>query len=128
MRENRLNDFTPEERAANLLKAREAREAKKEANEHLRNDFLDEKHWRELASRAGFRLPATYVPSSEVKYIKRLLKHLGRDVEWWLERTGYRKLQEFSEMNPDWPMVACLGLILEDHFDENDAGTISKDS
>lgn len=110
--------LTLEQRQEILAKAAASREAKKEAGLHLKQDFLDESHWRDLASQVGFRLAAKHIPCSETKYIKRLLKHLGKEPEWWKESNGFSKFNQFAVNNPDWPAYAAQGLILEDYFDE----------
>lgn len=118
---NKLGNFTPEERAANLEKARKAREQKKEAGQHLRNDFVDEPHWRANASKLGFRLAASYIPASEGKYLRRLLKHLDRDMDWWRECTGYKNVEQFYKDNPDWPCYALQGITIDDYLEEVNA-------
>lgn len=114
-----LPKLSPEEMALMQEKAKETREAKKKAGEHLQQDFgTDEKIWRELASAVGFRLAAKHIPCSEVKYAKRLLKHLGKDIVWWQEINGLTRLSDFAKYNPDWPAYSLQGLILEDYFEE----------
>lgn len=115
-----LENLTPEQREEMRRKASETREAKKIAGENLKKDYLDMPHWRELASKAacGIRFPSDYIPCSDVKYARRVLKKLGRDVDWWKEKTGYKNLAEFGKMNPEWNAQAMVGLILEDYFEE----------
>lgn len=113
-----MKDFTPEERAAMLEVARKSKEDKKAAGQFLKKDFLDEQHWRKLASSVGFRLAAGYISCSETKYAKRLLKHLGRDSKWFTDLCGFRKMEEFYQNNPSWPAYAMQGIILEAHFEE----------
>ena len=120
-KKSHLVALTPEQREIMLEKSRISREAKKKAGEHLKQDFgEDETLWRKLASEVGFRLAAKHIPCSETKYIKRLLKHLDRTPEWWKEVNGYTKFSQFAKNNPDWPMFACQGLILEDYFNEKE--------
>ncbi|MNF64839.1 hypothetical protein D3C85_292890 [compost metagenome] len=113
-------NLTEEQRKEMYEKARISREEKKKAGEHLKNDFLDEGHWRELASQVGFRLAAKHIPCSETKYIKRLLNHLGKEADWWKENNGYNKFSSFAKDNPDWPAFAAQGLVLEDYFNEKE--------
>ena len=55
-------------------KAREAIAQKKLDNAHLKNDFSDLPHWKELASKYGVRLPSYFQPASETKYLRRYLR------------------------------------------------------
>lgn len=112
---NYLSNLTPEEREANLVKAREAREQKKLAGAHLRNNFLDESHWRSLGSKYGIRLPATHIPCTETKYLRRAAKKLNVDLQEFLDG---EKITAFAENNPDWPCYAVVGLFME-WYDEN---------
>lgn len=71
-------NITDAERAELLEKARVAREEKKAkflANAHtLKRDFSDKNHWRKLASKFGVRMPADYVPGTELKLVRRAMK------------------------------------------------------
>ena len=108
-----LANITPEQRAENLEKARRAREEKKKAGEHLKQDWMDEQHFRALASKYGVRLPLAYIPATEVKYIKRIMKKLEIDPKMWLEAEGYRTLGDFGKNNPTTPAWVHCGLLLE---------------
>lgn len=114
-----LSKITAEDMQQMRIKAKETKEAKKLwAEEHLIQDFGDDEvHWRTLASKAGIRMPAKYVPSSDVKYMKRALKKLNIEPKEWLEVEGYKTLKGFSDDNPTWPMYSWIGLLLE-HIDE----------
>lgn len=118
MASEHLKEITPEQRADMQEKARISLEIKKEAGKHLKQDFSDEPAWRRMASEVGFRLPATYIKCNDVKYVRRLIKHLGRDVDWYKQCSGYGSLHGFYRDNKDWPMYALCGVILEDHFTE----------
>jgi hypothetical protein len=113
MKSDYLKDITPEQRAQMQEKARIARDKKKEAGKNLRQDFSDEKFWRQTASDLGFRLPMSYVPASETKHLKRAMKKLGVDPKEWLEAEGFSRLTTFGNENPDWPAWAHVGLLLE---------------
>lgn len=115
-----IKNLTPEERAVNLEKGRLAREAKRKwANENLKLTYLDEPHWRNLASKAGFRLAPSYEPSTNAKYIHRLLKHISKDNSWLELHTGCKNANAFAKMEPTWPAFAIQGTLLEDYFGEN---------
>ena len=108
-----LATLTPEQRQENLEKAKAAREAKKKAGENLKQDWLDENHWRSLASKYGTRLPLSYIPASDTKYIRRILKKLEIDPKEWLEVEGYKSLGDFGKQNPNTPAWVHVGLLLE---------------
>lgn len=118
MKGEHLRNMTPEERKANLAKAKEARAAKIEAGKYLMQDFEEYPLWKDLASKAGLRLPSYYIPATEVKYIKKALKKLGIEPKEWLEVEGFTKLNQFGKVNPTWPCYAHVGLLLE-YWDEN---------
>lgn len=107
---NYLSNLTPEQREENMKKAREAREIKKLAGAHLKNDFLDESHWRSLASKYGIRLPSSHIPCTETKYLRRAAKKMNVDLQEFLDG---EKITTFAENNPDWPCYAFVSLFLE---------------
>lgn len=104
-----LKNKTVEELQEMREKARLVRESKREAGKHLK-EFMDENHWRSLASKYGVRLPISYIPATETKYIKRIAKKLSVDLQEWLEGD---KLSAFGKDNPDWSAAAHAGLFLE---------------
>lgn len=110
---NYLSNLTEEQRAENIAKAQAARIEKRAAGASLKNDFKDENHWRELASKYGIRLPASYLPCSETKHVKRALKALGAEQSEYLEYNDEKSLRVFAENNPDWPAYAAVGVMLE---------------
>lgn len=87
------------------------------AKEHLKTEYMDENYWRETASKYGLRLPGWWIPSSEVKYIRRACKKLDIDVAQFVESTGFSNLSQLAENNPRFTAVAMVGLVLE--FKEN---------
>ena len=111
-----IYNLSSEDRQRLREKANETREAKKLAGQHLKQDFSDEPHWRMLASQVGFRLAASHIPASEIKYVKRILKHLDKDITWWQDKTGFTKISDFYKENPNYPAYSLQGLILEDYF------------
>lgn len=114
MREKSMRVFADEERSANLLKAREARAEKQAAGELLFHDWgSDLNEWRRLASKYGVRLPSSYIPNSEVKYLKRAIKKVGADYKHYIEDCGYSNFKDFHKDNPDYPIYAEVGFFLE---------------
>lgn len=112
-----LGNMTKEQRAENLEKARKAREEKQKAGENLKQDWLDEPHWRALASKYSVRLPASYIPNKEVKYLKRVAAKLEIDIKEYLESCGCTTIKKLVGLNPDWPAYAEVSMMLE-WFDE----------
>ena len=99
-------------------KALEAVRKKKEDNAHLEQDFEDLPHWKKLASKYDFRLPAYYQPNTETKYVKRLFTKVGIDLKEYLEDCGVKTLKSLVAMNPTFPAYAEIGFALE-WIDEN---------
>ena len=87
------------------------------AKEHLKVEYADQKYWSDTASKYGLRLPGWWIPSSEVKYIRRACKKLNIDINDFTESTGFSNLNQLAENNPSWNAVAMVGLVLE--FKEN---------
>lgn len=110
-----LSNLTREQRQKMRIKAKETQEANKLwASENLIQCFgNDEVVWRELASKAGIRLPAKYIPSSNTKYIKKALKKLDISIAEWLDVEAAGSLKDFSVLNPTWPAFSHVGLLLE---------------
>ena len=96
----------PEKSAATRLAAQEF------ARWHLKQAFADTAHWRELAAAAGFRLPLWYLPAS-AGGVRRYALGLGLTLEQITDATGCKSFRTFAEMNPDWPLWAVVGLLLE---------------
>lgn len=114
-----LENLTTEQREELREKSRLTKEAKKEAGKDLFQDFGDDlTHWRSLASEAGIRLPASYLPNSEVKYIRRVANKLGIDMQEYLEACGVTNLKALARLNPNFPIYVEIGLLLE-YWDEN---------
>lgn len=109
-----IEDFTPEYRALIQKAAKEKRDAHIAfANKYLKLDFADAAHWRALASKHGVRLPAWYMPGSELKHIRRALRRLDLGSEGMRDATGFASAAEFAAANPTWPAFALVGLLLE---------------
>lgn len=88
------------------------------AEDHLKLHWLDEGWMRELASNVGFKLAAWYYPPSETKYIKRALKHVGKDSAWFKDTFGY-SIKEFADYNPTTPAWVAQCMVLEAASYEN---------
>lgn len=113
-----LPQMTEEQRAEARIKAAETKRLAQEyAKEHLKLNYEDENHWRELASDVGFRMPVWY-EQFNTRRVKRLCKHLGKDTDWIKECWGVSTVNKIGKMNPDWTMFADCGLILEDYASE----------
>lgn len=121
--QNYLENVTVEQRQEWLAKAHEARKVKKQAGAHLIQDHGDDETvWRSLASSVGFRMPALHIPASELKYVRKLLKKIDRDMDWCKTVFGYSNMARFYKDNPAWSIVALCGLILEDWNEEIENG------
>ncbi|NPV08145.1 MAG: hypothetical protein HPY83_09310, partial [Anaerolineae bacterium] len=104
---------------AAAAKSREARKAQREwAKANLRRDFLDAPHWAELARQYGVRLPQWWVPCTR-KHMVRWLPKLGYDLAWYRDWAGKSDLTWFMKRNPDWPLRAFVGLLLEEREAES---------
>ena len=112
-----LSSLTEEQRK----EMREARKLKvillKESAKEVIDFGDDMKYWEELARKYKFRLPAPYYPGSELKYIRKLLRHLGVDSGWYLEHNGC-SMVGMAQMNSLWSSRALCGLALEDFENE----------
>ena len=86
--------------------------AKREAGAYLRKDFLDAPEWDRLARRYGIRLPQWHVPPKFSK-ISMWLRKLGVTKTAYLEWSGGRDLSDCQRLNPDWPLRAEVGNLLE---------------
>lgn len=95
------------------------------AKENLDLDWgEDETHWKELAKKYSFRLPSYYQPNTETRYCKRLMKHLGADMQEYLEYCGCKTLAELVRLNPRENAVAFCGYILE-WWEEKNVSSVS---
>ena len=109
-----LPEITEELRQQYLAQARLAKHEKVEwAKENLKLEYADEGHWRALASSYNLRLPQKYTPASSTKYVKRMAKALGVDIQEYVEAMGCRSLLEMVKLNPKQNAVAFCGVFLE---------------
>ncbi|NPV07578.1 MAG: hypothetical protein HPY83_06400, partial [Anaerolineae bacterium] len=113
------NGLSDAARARGRAKSREARKAQREwAKANLRWDFLDAPHWAELARQYGVRLPQWWVPCTR-KHMVRWLPKLGFSLAWYRDWAGKSDLTWFMKRNPDWPLRAFVGLLLEEREAES---------
>lgn len=84
---------------------------------------MDDNHWKDLARKYYVRLPVwKTVPTPEkMRYWLRKFRLAERD---YLEITGYKRIENFMELNPAWPLRAWVGLLLEYINNRDDAKTI----
>lgn len=120
MKSTYLQNLTPEQRQELRAKAAQSREDKKKAGEHLKQDWVDEAYMRGLASEFNIRLPASYVPNIETKYLRRVAKKLNIDLNAYVEACGVKNLKELVSLNPDHPAYVEVCHMLE-YYKENKA-------
>lgn len=82
----------------------------------LRKNFLDMPAWEQMASDAGLKLPPLGVPCT-TGWMRRWLGRVGVTVPSYLDWAAERTLSSFQRNNPDWPVRAWAGLVLE-HRDQ----------
>ena len=117
MSSNKLMDISPEKRREFLEQARIAKEAKKEAGKHLRQDWADAKLWEWLRAKTKVKAPLYYIPATETKYVYRTLKKIGKDNTWWKEHFAIN-IGKWCEWNPNVPAYVLQGLMLEAAYPE----------
>lgn len=113
-----FGELTKEQRENALLLRKQVKEEKeKYAREFLKTEYMDMSHWESLASGKGFRLALWYLPCSELKYARKLMRYLGVDSRWWKDHNGC-SLEAWARMNPTWTARAMQGIILESFENE----------
>ena len=112
-----LKEFSPEQRTEFLEQARVAKEAKKEAGKHLRQDWADAKLWEWLRAKTKVKAPLYYIPANETKHVSRTLKKIGKDSVWWKEHFA-SSVPQWCEWNPNVPAYVLQGLMLEAAYPE----------
>lgn len=77
--------------------------------------FCDAAHWDELAAERlpRYDLPAWDAPCEPVA-MRRWLDRLNVTEAEYMRRTG-TSLADFCELNPEWPLRAWIGTVLEMH-------------
>jgi len=83
-----------------------------QAGSKLKQDWLDQDHWKALAAARGYRLPHWYLPLSP-KGIERVLRDLGLNQKHFREHFGQISYKQFVLMNPKLPLWAFAGQCLE---------------
>ena len=112
MSSNKLMEISPEKRREFLEQAKIAKEAKKEAGKHLRQEWADAPVWDFLRSELAIKAPLYYIPASELKYVSRTLKKLGKETSWFYEHFC-QPVSKWAELNPNTPAYVLQGLMLE---------------
>lgn len=103
------------------LKSAQVKEEKKQwALANLKQDFEDLQVWKDLASKHSVRLPIYYAAGTEIKFVKRMARKLGVNIDDFLEATGFTTLKQMAISNMTWPSYALCGLLLEYKEEIND--------
>jgi hypothetical protein len=85
--------------SAAMRAAKAAKVAQRRANP-VRREWLDQDYHERLAKVFGIRLPPPgEVPTPSV--MRRFLNRVRRSVRWWYGETGFSRLDQFSECNPE---------------------------
>lgn len=94
-------------------KAKAAREAAQEhARQNLKLDFADAPYWRALAGMYNVRLPAWYVTVTGAR-LRRFADRIGLSLEQAQAATGCKTMAAIARQNPQYPLFAHVGLLLE---------------
>ena len=110
-----LENITPEQRQLYLEQAQIARQEKiLFAQEHLDMEYgEDEAEWRRLFSVYGIRAPQKHIPATEVKYLKRMVKAVGADMQAYMIACGTKNVVQLAKMNPRENALASCGYFIE---------------
>ena len=86
-----------------------------EGKAKYRRDFADSEVWDDLAKEYGIRLPDWW-QAPEPKQMARYLRKLMITKKQYLEACGEgSQLEDFARLNPEFPLRAFVGNILEYH-------------
>lgn len=96
-----------------MKSARIKEEKKQWALVNLKQDFEDLQVWKDLASKHSVRLPIYYAAGTEIKFVKRMAKKLGVNIDDFLDSTGFSTLKQMAVTNITWPSYALCGILLE---------------
>lgn len=107
------------------VRSQKAAATKAARRARYRSDFMNDTEWAELAREAGLRLPQWGTAPTPAAQRKWLLK-LGLPQKAYLKWAGMKKFSTWQEYNPDWPLRAWVGLVLE-HRDQILAQKIEKE-
>ncbi len=97
---------------ADHQKAADSVRRQKAAGGKLRSNFLDKAEWDRLAKDAKVRMPAWTTPMSRPLLI-RWIHRLGLSLSDYQAWSGFKQPEEFIIANPNWPLPAFVGLLLE---------------
>jgi len=89
----------------------------------LRKDFKDDAYWLDLIKNSRTQckqLPAYGWPPT-LTNMRLWLRRLDISKKEYLDATGYTSLDDFIRLNPDWPLRAFVGLLLEYHAEREGA-------
>lgn len=103
---------SPEQRVANLAKARATVAGLKATAGELKTDWLDDEVWQDIAKERGVRLPAPWQRIDDRSH-RKALRAVGMNVQEFLEWGGYAELSDFARLNPRWPLRALYVVLLE---------------
>lgn len=78
----------------------------------LRKDFADSDHWSELSRKLYIHLPRFGSRASDEDMRRWLRKFRVTEADY-LSATGYKELGDFRTLNPDWPLRAWVGILME---------------
>lgn len=95
-----------------LEAANDALRELRDEGKHLRQEWADAEHWRELARHRGYRLPHWYLPMTP-KAMQQVLGNLGLDRQFFREAFGLKTYQQLIDRNPNTPLWAFAGWCLE---------------
>lgn len=85
-----------------------------------RKAFQDDETWADLARRFYVRLPIwKTAPTDEA--IRKWLRRFRITEKSYLNAAGYKELEDFRRLNPDWPLRAWVGMLLEYVAEREDA-------
>lgn len=87
-------------------------ELRKRGKLELKQVWLDEPYWRELAKHRKYRMPAYHLPLTSYG-IERVLRKLSLGRDFFQLHLGLVTYAEFVERNPTMPLWAFAGLCLE---------------
>ena len=73
---------------------------------------LDKPRWQEMARERGIRLPAWSARCTAAR-MERWLRRLGIPAKMFYEWGHFRSFVDFIKLNPQWPLYAFVGLMLE---------------
>jgi hypothetical protein len=79
----------------------------------VREHYLDDENWVELARRAGVTLPRRGTACTPAR-MEKWMKKLGFNTTWYRNWSGFRNLQEHIDANPTWSLRAWVGMLLEE--------------